>query len=44
MVKGSPSEALVVIGNGSGWGIGGVGEELQELNDQFLILRHSAVF
>ena len=29
MVKGSPSEALVVIGDGSGCGIGGVGWELQ---------------
>ena len=32
MVKGSPSEALVVIGDGSGFGIGGVGGELQELH------------
>ena len=37
MVKGSPSEALVVIGDGSGCGIGGVGEERKELDAQFLI-------
>ena len=32
MLKGFPSEALVVIGDGSGYGIGGVGGELQELH------------
>ena len=37
MVKGSPSEALVVIGEGSGCGVGGVGGELKELHVQFLI-------
>ena len=42
MVKGSPSEALVVIGDESGWGVGGVGGELQELHAQFLIRRYSA--
>ena len=36
MVKGSPSEALVVIGDGSGCGIGGVGEELQVFNSTVL--------
>ena len=41
MVKGSPSEALVVIGDGSGCGIGGVGGELHV---QFLIRRYSAAF
>ena len=44
MVKGSPSEALVVIGDGSGCGIGGVGGELQELHAPFLIRRYSAAF
>ena len=44
MEKGSPSEALVVIGDGSGCGIGGVGEELQELHAQLLIQRYSAAF
>ena len=44
MVEGSPSEALVVIGDGSGFGIGVVGGELQELHAQFLIRRHSAAF
>ena len=44
MVKGSPSETLAVIGNGSGCGIGGVGGELQELYAQFLIRRYSAAF
>ena len=39
MVKGSPSEALVVICDGSGCSIGGVGGELQELHTQFLIRR-----
>ena len=37
MVKGSPSEALVVIGDVTGCGVGGVGVELQELHAQFLI-------
>ena len=37
MVKGYPSEDLVVIGDGSGCGSGGVGGELQELHVQFLI-------
>ena len=41
MVKGSLSEALVVIGDGSGFGIGGVGGELQEIHAQFLIRRYS---
>ena len=41
MVKGSSSEALVVIDDGSGCGIGG---ELQELHAQFLIRRYSAAF
>ena len=40
MVKGSPSEALVVICDGSGFGSGGVGGELQELHVQFLIRRY----
>ena len=31
MVERSPSEALVVIGDGSGFGICGVGGELQEM-------------
>ena len=44
MVKGSPSEALVVIYDGSGGGIGGVGRELQELHAQFLVRRYSAAF
>ena len=44
MVNGSSSEAIVVIGDGSGFGIGGVGGELQELHDQFLIPRYSAAF
>ena len=44
MVKGSSSEALVVIGDGSGFGIGGVGGKLQELHTQFLIRRYSAAF
>ena len=44
MVKGSPSEDLVVIGDGSGCGIGGVGGELQELHGQFLFSRYSAAF
>ena len=35
MMKGSPSEALVVIGDGSGFGVGGVGGDLQELHAQF---------
>ena len=30
MVKESPSEALVVIGDGSDFGIGGAGGELQD--------------
>ena len=34
----------VVIGDGSGCGIGGVGGELQELHAQFLIQRYSAAF
>ena len=42
MVKGSLSEALVVIGDGSGCSIGVVGVELQELHAQFLIRRYSA--
>ena len=37
MVKRSPLEALVVIGDVSCCGFGGVGGELQELHAQFLI-------
>ena len=44
MVKGSPSDVLVVIGDESGCGIGVVGGELQELHAQFLIRRYSAAF
>ena len=44
MVKGSPSEVLVVIGDGSGFGIGGVDGELKELHARFLIRRYSAAF
>ena len=44
MVKGSPSEAFGVIGDGSGFGICGVGGELQEMHAQFLIRRYSAAF
>ena len=44
MVKGSPLEALVVIGDGSGFGIGGVGGELQELHTEYLIRQYSAAF
>ena len=44
MVKGSPSEALVVIGDVSGFGICGKGGELQEMHAQFLIRRYSAAF
>ena len=44
MVKGSPSEALVVIGDGSSFGIGGVGGELQELHGVCLIRRYSVAF
>ena len=44
MVKGSSSEALVVTGDGNGFGIGGVVGELQELHAQFLIRRYSAAF
>ena len=43
-MKGSPSESLVVIGDGSGCGIGGVGGELKKLHAQFLIRRNSAAF
>ena len=39
MVKRSLSEALVVIGDGSGCGIGGVGGELKELHSKFFIRR-----
>ena len=42
MVKGR--EALVVIGDESGFGICGVGGELQEMHAQLLILRYSAAF
>ena len=41
MVKGSASEALVVIGDGSGCGIGRVGGELHA---NFLNRRYSAAF
>ena len=44
MVKGSPSEALVGIGDGSGFGICEVGGELQELHAQFLIRWYFADF
>ena len=44
MVKGSPSEALVVVGDGRDFGICGVGGELQEMHVQFLIRRYSAAF
>ena len=43
-MKGSPYEAFVVIGDGSGFGICGVGGELQELHAQFLIRRYSSAF
>ena len=43
-MKGSPSEALVIIGDGSGFGICGVGGELQEMHAQFIIRRYSAAF
>ena len=44
MVKGYPSEALVLVGDGNGFGICGVGGELQEMYAQFLIRRYSAAF
>ena len=44
MMKGSPSEALVIIGDGSDFGICGVGGELQEMHAQLLIRRYSAAF
>ena len=44
MVKAFPSEALVVIGDGSGCDVRGVAGELQELHAQFLIRRYSAAF
>ena len=44
MMKGFPSEGLVVICDGSGCGAGGMGEELQELHVQFLIRQYSAMF
>ena len=44
MVKGSPSEVLVVVGDESGFGICGVGGELQEMHAQFLIRQYSAAF
>ena len=44
MVNGSPSEDLVVSGDVSGFGIGGVGGELQELHAQYLIRQYSAAF
>ena len=44
MVKGSPSEDLVEISDGSGCGIGGVDGELEELHAQFLIRLYSAAF
>ena len=43
MMKGLPSETLVVIGDGGGCGIGGVGGELQELHAHFLIRRHTTI-
>ena len=44
MMKGFPLEGLVVIGDGSGCGVGEVGGELQELHAQLLIHRYSAAF
>ena len=44
MMKGSQSEALVVVGDASSFGICGVGRELQEMQAQFLIRRYSAAF
>ena len=44
IMNGFPSEALVVIGDGGGCGIGGVGGEMQEMHAQCLIRRYSAVF
>ena len=41
MVKGFPSEALPVIGDGSSCVIGGVVGELQELHAHFIIRRYS---
>ena len=38
MVKGSPSEALVVIGDGSGCGVAGVSGEQQELRANYLFV------
>ena len=44
MAMGSPSEAFIVIGDGSGCGNGGLGFDLHELHTQFLIRRYSAAF
>ena len=44
IVKGSPSESFVVISDGSGFDMCGLGGELQELHAQFLIRRYSAAF
>ena len=44
MMNGFRSEALVVIGDGNGCGVGGVGGELQDLHAQFLIRRYSTAF
>ena len=44
MIKGFLSEALVVIGDGSGCCVGGVSGELQALHAQFLIRRYSDAF
>ena len=44
MMKGFPSEDLVVIGDGSSCGVGGVGGKLQELHAQILMGRYSAAF
>ena len=43
MVKGFPWEALVVIGDEIGCGVGGVGVELKELHAKFLICRYSVL-
>ena len=44
MVSGFPSDAFVVISDGNSCDVGGVGGELQEMHDQFLIRWYSAMF
>ena len=44
LMKGFPSEDLVVISDRSSCDVGGVGGELQELHVQFLIRRYSPAF